>query len=126
MAQSCGTKARGALAIFVLILTGCDFDLPAPPPAAPVDMPPASSALSTISVPLIVDVERLKSSVINELRSKPLFQGKTPELNAKLLTEEKTILQQPRKVVDVPYKAAECITKKIPRQITRHVKVPAQ
>lgn len=106
-----------------MVLSGCRFDLPAPPPTPPVIPSLVSVTRSTISMPITINVDELKANLLQDLRSKPLFEGKSPEIGAKLLAEEKTIFQEPRKIIDAPYKAAECQVKRIPKTITKSVKV---
>lgn len=88
-------------------------------------MPPPLVAVahSTVLMPIVVDVQALKLALESELKSKPLFEGHSPEIGAKLLAEEKSIFQKPEKIIEVPYKAAVCQIKKVPRTAKRMAKV---
>jgi hypothetical protein len=120
------SSCKGMLALSLssaVLLSGCSFDLPVPPPVTSIGPPPISVTRSTLSMPITINADELKANVIKGLRGKRLFEGKSPELSAKLLAQEKTVFQNPKKVIEVPYKAAECPVIRITRTFTEPVKV---
>lgn len=118
--MTCSSGWAIAFAV-VFFLTGCKFDLPAPPRQQP-GAPPVAPVRSTLAIPVTVNVEALKAQLEETLKAKPLFEGRSPELSVKLLAEEKSIFQEPRKIIDVPFKAAVCQVEKIPETVTTTIK----
>ena len=93
-------------------------------PARSVVRPPVSQVEeSSISIPLSVDAEAVRSLLESDLKQEPLCSATSPDLNMRLLVNEKTFIEEPSQIVEVPYKAAECLVKKVPRQVIRKVKV---
>ncbi|MCX4146895.1 MULTISPECIES: DUF4403 family protein [Paraburkholderia] len=106
----------------MLFTAGCKFDVSAPPQKVS-STPPTPVLTSTVTVPLILNVGALRDKFVANLEATPLVQGTSPDLNARLLADDKTIFQQPNKVVDVAAKEASCAVVDVAKPITVSVKV---
>jgi hypothetical protein len=103
-------------------LSGCAFNLPAPPKQEDIPHPVAASK-STLTVPIVLNVDAMRASVIADLQAQPLFQGRSPELSVKMLGEETSIKDIPQTVVVTAAVAAQCYKKTVVKTITEPVEV---
>jgi hypothetical protein len=84
--------------------------------------PPPEIDTSVITAPIQIAQEPVRAALEKLLQSKPLVDDQTDWVDARVLLNKKSIVQEPKRIVTVPYKAAECQIKKVARQVTDHVK----
>lgn len=120
-----GRRLAAAAAIVVagFALSGCDdWSTPAPPRKSMGQQTPAIPD-SIIRVPIQIRTAALTAAILDAYRDKPLSEGRSPEMSAKLLIEEGTIVEKLVDVLVQPARAGECIVRQVPKQIVRRVKV---
>ncbi len=76
-----------------------------------------------MQIPVFVEMGDLEATLNMELTNGPVAQGETGWVSAEVLVNEKTFFEEPRQIVEVPYRAAECTVERVPRQITERLKV---
>jgi hypothetical protein len=104
----------------IVFLSGCD---PREPPETSGGQPNVTVEPSSIIIPISVRSAQLNAGLNQKFNSAPVFQGRTPELNAKLVVEEPITVERAEQVLVTAAVPGYCVIKKVPRTIVEHVKV---
>jgi hypothetical protein len=115
-------RARSCLIVAAVSVSACTTSAIAPPHSGSSSPPPESEP-STIAAPIQIAQEPVRAALQTLLQSKPLVDSQTDWIDARVLLNQKSIVQEPKRIVTVPFKAAQCEIKKVATQVTDRVKV---
>lgn len=78
---------------------------------------------SLVRVPVQIRTAALTAAIMEAYRSRPLSEGRSPEISAKLLIDEGTVVEKMVDILVAPARPGECIIRQVPKQIVRRMKV---
>jgi hypothetical protein len=74
-------------------------------------------------VPVALKTAAISASIMNTYREKPLAEGRSPEISAKLLVDERVTVERAVEILISPAVPASCVIKRVPRTIKTTIKV---
>lgn len=113
-------RTIGWILLGTLLLAGCQWDTKAPDETTigqNDEVPPDAVVRADLSV----STRQFEQDLLARYVTEPIHQGETPWMNEHLHVTKKTIEEKLVDVVVTPYKAAECVVKKVPGQCLQRV-----
>ncbi len=109
------------LLLVTLTLAGCDDWNAEAPPRDNDSQRTVSIPQSNIGVDISVNTADVEANMMAKYQSTPLTAGRSGEINAKLLVEEKSVKDMVVDRVVTPFKAAGCLTKQVAAQCPQNI-----